>query len=193
METLKVRLLDNFPHDYVPLPGLEGFLEPAHEGDAGVDLYAAEDVVIPPGERRLVGTGIAIAVPPGLEAQVRPRSGNAAKLGLSIVNTPGTIDAGYRGEVKVILYNTNPVLSAAMLDQLYEVILSDEQADAGYRSQCWAKIKHDLDRNTIRVKAGDKIAQLVVAQFVRLPRDIVDDLDATSRGEGGFGSTGMGT
>jgi len=77
----------------------------AHEGDAGMDLYSNEDVTLLPGERALVGTGIRIALPNGFEAQVRPKSGLAAKHGITVLNTPGTIDAGYRGEVKVILIN----------------------------------------------------------------------------------------
>jgi len=77
----------------------------AHDGDAGVDLYSVEDFIINPKERLLVPTGIIIAVPRGYEAQVRPKSGLAVKHGISVVNTPGTIDSGYRGEVKVILVN----------------------------------------------------------------------------------------
>ncbi|MDR1851880.1 MAG: dUTP diphosphatase [Propionibacteriaceae bacterium] len=79
----------------------------AHEGDAGADLYSTTDVELAPGERRLVSTGIAIELPPGFAAFVHPRSGLAAREGLSIVNTPGTIDAGYRGEIKVCLWNTD--------------------------------------------------------------------------------------
>ncbi len=77
----------------------------AHEGDAGMDLYSTEEVLIKPGERRMVGTGIRIALPIGFEAQVRPKSGLALKHGLTVLNTPGTIDAGYRGEIGVILIN----------------------------------------------------------------------------------------
>lgn len=77
----------------------------AHAGDAGADLVTTEDVVIAPGERALVGTGIAIALPDGYAAFIHPRSGLAYRLGVSIVNTPGTIDAGYRGEIKVVLVN----------------------------------------------------------------------------------------
>jgi dUTP pyrophosphatase len=80
----------------------------AHDGDAGVDLYSAEDVELPPGQRALVSTGIAVAIPQGMVGLVHPRSGLAARLGLSIVNTPGTIDAGYRGEIKVSLINLDP-------------------------------------------------------------------------------------
>lgn len=80
----------------------------AHPGDAGVDLCTTEDVILDPGERVLVGTGIAVALPVGTVGLVHPRSGLAAKTGLSIVNTPGTIDAGYRGEIKVCLINHDP-------------------------------------------------------------------------------------
>jgi dUTP pyrophosphatase len=79
----------------------------AHDGDAGADLVTAEDVTLGPGERAVVGTGIGIALPPGYAAFVHPRSGLAAKHGLSIVNAPGTVDAGYRGEIKVVLVNTD--------------------------------------------------------------------------------------
>jgi dUTP pyrophosphatase len=77
----------------------------AHDGDAGVDLYSALDVVLAPGQRALVPTGIAVAIPHGMVGLVHPRSGLAARVGLSIVNSPGTIDAGYRGEIKVALIN----------------------------------------------------------------------------------------
>jgi len=87
----------------VPLPSY------AHPGDAGADLVTTIDVEIAPGRRVLVPTGIAIALPEGLAAFVHPRSGLALRLGLSIVNTPGTIDAGYRGEIKVLLVNHDPV------------------------------------------------------------------------------------
>lgn len=83
----------------LPLP------QRAHRGDAGADLYAAQDLTLAPGERALVGTGIAIALPLGTVGLVHPRSGLAAKHGLSVVNTPGTIDADYRGEIKVCLIN----------------------------------------------------------------------------------------
>jgi dUTP pyrophosphatase len=83
----------------VPLPSY------AQPGDAGADLVTTTDVVIPPGERAVVGTGIAVAIPDGYAAFVHPRSGLAARAGLSVVNTPGTIDAGYRGEIKVCLVN----------------------------------------------------------------------------------------
>ncbi len=80
----------------------------AHDGDAGVDLYSAVDVLLPPGERALVATGVAVAIPHGMVGLVHPRSGLANRVGLSIVNSPGTIDAGYRGEIKVALINLDP-------------------------------------------------------------------------------------
>ncbi|MGH3633954.1 dUTP diphosphatase [Mycobacterium sp.] len=82
----------------------------AHDGDAGVDLYSAEDVELAPGHRALVRTGIAVAIPSGMVGLVHPRSGLAARSGLSIVNSPGTIDAGYRGEIKVSLINLDPTV-----------------------------------------------------------------------------------
>jgi dUTP pyrophosphatase len=88
-------------HPDLPLPGY------AHPGDAGADLCAAEEVVLPPGGRATVGTGLAVAVPDGHAAFVHPRSGLAARHGITVVNAPGTVDAGYRGEVRVVLLNTD--------------------------------------------------------------------------------------
>ena len=88
-------------HPDLPLPAY------AHPGDAGADLCAAEDVVLPPGGRATVGTGLAVAVPAGHAAFVHPRSGLAARHGITVVNAPGTVDAGYRGEVRVVLLNTD--------------------------------------------------------------------------------------
>jgi len=89
-------------HPDLPLPAY------AHSGDAGADLCAAEDVLLPPGGRATVGTGLAVAVPDGHAAFVHPRSGLAARHGITVVNAPGTVDAGYRGEVRVVLLNTDP-------------------------------------------------------------------------------------
>ncbi|MFZ2178483.1 MAG: dUTP diphosphatase [Rhodococcus sp. (in: high G+C Gram-positive bacteria)] len=125
----------------------------AHHGDAGVDLFSTVDVTIDPGHRVLVGTGIAIALPIGTVGLIHPRSGLAAKSGLSVVNTPGTIDAGYRGEIKVCLIN------------------------------------HDLD-TPIEIRRGDRIAQLLVQRVELVSFVEVDSLDDTSRGNGGYGSSG---
>lgn len=130
----------------------------AHDGDAGVDLFSAHDVDLAPGQRALVGTGIAVAIPHGMVGLVHPRSGLAARVGLSIVNSPGTIDAGYRGEVKVSLINLDPA-------------------------------------TPITIRRGDRIAQLLV-QRVELPELVeVTSFDEagladTTRGEGGYGSSG---
>lgn len=95
MTTMRIKRLQ--PHAILPAY--------AHPGDAGLDLFSAVSVAIEPGESRLIATGIAIELPPGIEAQVRPRSGLALKHGVTVLNTPGTIDSGYRGEVGVILIN----------------------------------------------------------------------------------------
>jgi len=134
----------------VPIPAY------AHPGDAGADLVTAVDVELGPGERALVGTGIAIALPVGFAAFVHPRSGLAARSGLSIVNTPGTVDAGYRGEIKVCLINHDP-------------------------------------RETIRLRRGDRIAQLIVQRVERAVFDEVSELPGSARGDGGHGSTGVGS
>ncbi|NEW28409.1 dUTP diphosphatase [Nocardia cyriacigeorgica] len=125
----------------------------AHPGDAGVDLCTTEDVILEPGERVLVGTGIAVALPVGTVGLIHPRSGLAAKTGLSVVNTPGTVDAGYRGEIKVCLINHDP-------------------------------------RTRIELRRGDRIAQLLVQRVELVDFVEVDRLDETTRGAGGYGSSG---
>jgi dUTP pyrophosphatase len=132
----------------------DGALLPAkaHEDDAGYDLFACEDISIPAGESRLVPTGVALGLPPMAEAQIRPRSGLALHSQITVLNTPGTIDAGYRGEVGVILINHG--------------------------------------RQGFEVKKGMKMAQLVIGRILPTQLLEVDDLDATQRGSGGFGSTG---
>ena len=131
----------------LPLPSY------ARDDDAGADLRATTTVTLAPGERALVPTGVAVAIPTGYAGFLHPRSGLAARLGLSIINTPGTIDAGYRGEIQVPLIN------------------------------------HDRDE-TIVVRRGDRIAQLVVQPVTRVVFDVVDELPDSTRGAGGFGSTG---
>ncbi|MGV3712757.1 dUTP diphosphatase [Pseudolysinimonas sp.] len=128
----------------------------AHPGDAGADLHAAEDVVLGPGERATVGTGLRIALPNGCVGFVVPRSGLAMKHGITIVNSPGTVDAGYRGEIRVTLLNTDA-------------------------------------REPYSVKAGDRMAQLIVMELPRVRFVEVERLPGSERGEGGFGSTGYGT
>jgi len=122
---------------------------------AGMDLRAAlsEPVTLAPGERTLVPTGFRMALPEGYEAQIRPRSGLAWRHGITMLNAPGTIDADYRGEVKVLVIN------------------------------------HGAEPFVIR--HGDRIAQMVIAPFSRLEIGEASTLDATERGDGGFGSTGV--
>lgn len=156
-------------------------LAPAHDGDAGIDLVACEETTLAPGERRLVSAGIRIALPPGVEAQVRPRSGQALRQGLTVPNAPGTIDPGYRGPVKVILLNAAPsVTSADLVAETDPLSLSDRLAEG-------------LRRRSIRIERGERIAQLVFARFERPTLEIVERVSLeTGRGEGGFGSTGAG-
>jgi dUTP pyrophosphatase len=144
------------PVAVVVLPHGEGLPLPAYQtpGSAGADLRAAVPAALTlgPGERRVVPTGLAIALPTGYEAQIRPRSGLAVKHGVTVLNAPGTIDADYRGELQVPLIN------------------------------------HGAEPFTIA--RGDRIAQLVIAPVVQVAWDPVASLDATTRGEAGFGSTG---
>lgn len=140
-----------------PLPHFEGLSLPsfATASSAGVDLEAAVDapMTLQPGERALVPTGLSMALPQGFEAQIRPRSGLAYKNGVTVLNSPGTIDADYRGEVKVLLVN------------------------------------HGAEAFT--VERGMRIAQMVVAPYTQPAWNVVDSLDETARGDGGFGSTGV--
>ena len=142
--TLPVQRID----PQLPLPAY------AHAGDAGLDLRSAEDVTIPPFGRLLVRTGIALAIPEGYAGFVQPRSGLALDRGLSLANTPGLIDSHYRGEVKVIVVNLDPM-------------------------------------TPIDLRRGDKIAQLVVQPIAHCTLEVLETLDSTARGEGGFGSTGI--
>jgi dUTP pyrophosphatase len=175
--TVYVELLPEHPAFGNAGAALEA-LTPAHQGDAGIDLIACEDLSLAPGDRALVPAGLRIALPPGMEAQVRPRSGQALKRGLTIPNAPGTIDPGYRGPVKVILMNAAPALTAADLE-------------GGQEGSLQARLARGLRARTIRIERGERIAQLVFARFERPAIEIVERLSLeTGRGEGGFGSTG---
>ncbi|MBD2840705.1 dUTP diphosphatase [Erythrobacter rubeus] len=136
------------------LPHGEGLELPAYatSGSAGMDIVSAEDVTIDPGARHAVATGLSVAIPHGYEIQVRPRSGLAFKHGITVPNTPGTIDSDYRGELKVLLIN--------------------------HGAEAFA------------IARGDRVAQLVLAPVTQAAWNEVAELDATERGEGGFGSTG---
>jgi dUTP pyrophosphatase len=145
VEKLSIRIINKSNN---PLPAY------ATEGSSGMDLRASIDkeVILQPLERRLIPTGLFIELPVGYEAQVRPRSGLAIKNGITCLNTPGTIDADYRGEVKVILIN-----------------LSNEQQS---------------------INTGDRIAQMVIQKVEQVQFEVVDILNETERGEGGFGHSG---
>ena len=124
-----------------------------HEGDAGFDLYSIEEINLKPMQRALVRTGISISFDKGFEAQIRPKSGLAINHGITLLNTPGTIDAGYRGEIKVIIAN--------------------------------------LGEKEYLIEKGKKICQVVFNKIEEPEIEEVKELDTTTRGEGGFGSTGL--
>jgi len=141
----------------IPLKLIDPSIEPPqaqNRGDAGYDLRSSEDYKIEPGQRVLVSTGIALAIPVGYAGFVQPRSGLAIKNGIAVLNTPGLIDSGYRDEIKVILIN------------------------------------HD-EHETFVINKGDRIAQLVIQRYETIDWQIVEDLENSDRGTGGFGSTGV--
>ena len=142
--SLPIKKLD----ETIALPGY------AYEGDAGLDLAASENAVLQPFERKLIGTGLAIAIPEDYAGLVIPRSGLAVKHGISIVNAPGLIDSGYRGELKVVLVNLDK-------DEPFEI------------------------------KAGDRIAQLMLVKIPSVNLLQTEELPGSERGEGGFGSSGV--
>jgi len=150
----------------------------AKPGDAGFDLVAIEDVIIPPGESAKVRTGLAFALPPGYEIQVRPRSGVSDKTKLRISNSPGTIDSGYRGEVCVLIDNIATVPASA--DDWLQTKAIDGKVVFGTKAP----------EGTYLIRKGDRIAQGVLAAVPVAEFEEVDELDETERGAGGFGSTG---
>ena len=145
MIEIEIKLLE----EDLPMPRYQ------NEGDAGLDLPSRVDYVIEPGERAKIPTGIAVAIPRGYAGFVLPRSGLAARHGISLVNSPGLVDSGYRGEMAIIMINTD---------------------------------KHEA----FQIKRGDRIAQLVIQRVEEVKLIRRDRLDDTTRGEGGFGSTGLG-
>ncbi len=143
-----IKILKVKGYEDIPLPKYMSM------GAAGMDLYAAvdEDIILSPGKRAVISTGICVEISKGFEAQIRPRSGLAAKYGITLLNTPGTIDWDYRGEIKVIMIN-----------------LGDED---------------------FIISRGDRIAQMVINKIEVALVEEVEVLEVTSRGQGGFGSTG---
>lgn len=159
----------------------EGAILPtrANPTDAGLDLYAVEDVIIQPGETKVVKTGIAIKLPPNTVGDVRPRSGISAKTKLRVANAPGTIDEDYRGEIGIIFDNTRK--KSKEKDYTVETVnpgihvLTVEKENGG----------------SYIIRKGDKIAQLVITPILKPVVEEVETLDETERGAGGFGSTGV--
>ena len=143
MIEIQIKLLD----EDLPMPRYQ------HEGDAGLDLPSRIDFVLEPGQRATIPTGIAVAIPRGYAGFVLPRSGLASRHGIALVNSPGLVDAGYRGEMSIVMINTDK-------------------------------------REPFHIRRGDRIAQLVIQKVVEATTVKVNELDSTSRGEGGFGSTG---
>jgi dUTP pyrophosphatase len=151
----------------------------AHDGDAGVDLVSAEDIIVEPGDTKLVSTGLAFSIPPGFEMQVRPRSGITLRTKLRV--QLGTVDSGYVGEVKVIVDNTHN----------------------GYMGGTVKRYAMDLNGKPIRetagnaiygsylIRKGDRICQAVFSPVEAAHFYPVDDLDDSTRGSGGFGSSGV--
>lgn len=150
--------------------------EYAHAGDSGMDVYALDDYIIHPGETKLIPTGIKMAVPNGYEIQIRPKSGRALKTKMRVANTPGTIDASYRGELCVIIDNIEPPIK----DITYDF---DDNGRPIITS-----ILHGSD---MTIGKGEKFAQLVLMEVPKAVLFQVENLDDTERGEGGFGSTNL--
>ena len=144
MVEVKIKVLDKS----IPAPKY------AHIGDAGLDLYSAINCRLKPFERKKIPNGIKISIPEGYAGFVQPRSGLAIKHGIGLLNSPGLIDSGYRGEVCTIIINLD-------------------------------------SKNEFEIKKGDKICQLIIQKIENVNLKIVEKLDNTDRGEGGFGSTGL--
>lgn len=151
----------------------------AHISDSGLDLYAVEDITLKPGEKALIPTGIKVALPPGYELQVRPKSGRALKTELRVANTPGTIDQGYRDEIKVIMENIDPPIRSINISNW------DEDNDVVHFS--------DIEfGQSYTIGKGEKFAQLVLAETPKVSFYRVDSVaDIGEDRGGGFGSTGI--
>lgn len=157
----------------------------AHDDDSGFDLYAVEDVIIEPGATKIVPTGIAVKLPPGMEGQVRPKSGITIKTKLRV--QLGTVDNGYTGDVGVIVDNTKPHNEYVEPTNYLAYLINGERG----RADTVNGGKH-VNRGTYLIRKGDKIAQLVVQNLPKVkPEEIEGDLDETARGAGGYGSTGV--
>jgi dUTP pyrophosphatase len=187
-------------------PEGQSLLVRATEQSAGVELYATQDVILLPGEQAVIPTGLRMALPNDMEFQVRSKSGRSAKERLQVSNSPGTVDGDYRGEVGVIVQNCNPVLTLDDLSFILGMI----------RTYVWAQVDTDIanynalqmesdtrmvnnafydccpvEERTVTIKRGQKLAQGVFAYYASPQVVEVKELDETTRGEGGFGSTGL--
>lgn|SRR3989344_7695334 len=144
-EEVKIKIKKTHPDTIIP--------EYAHDGDSGMDVYSVEELIIPSGERRLVGSGLSFEIPEGYEIQIRPKSGLATNYGITNLNAPGTIDSNYRGEIKGILFNSG--------------------------------------KEAYPVKKHSKIFQIVLQKIPKMIIEEAKELNDTSRGNKGFGSTGL--
>ena len=149
----------------------------AHPTDSGFDLFADEVVVIEPGETAVVKTGIAIALPPNHEAQIRPKSGVTSKTDLRV--QLGTVDEAYRGEIGVIVDNVFSYMKESNVNYVFDIKVETLHCCEEYAF------------GTYVIQKGDKIAQMVIAPVAYPQISVVEELDATDRGENGFGSTGV--
>lgn len=155
----------------------------AHETDAGLDIYALEDVTIAPGETKLIPTGIKVAIPSGYELQVRPKSGRCLKTKLRVANTPGTIDSGYRDEIGVIIENVDPPIKNIDSEPIFD---SEGKLD-GF------KIKGIEYGSSYTIGKGEKFAQLVLNEISKVSFHEIDDVSNISNDgrNGGYGSSGL--
>jgi len=194
METQTVRIKKL--HDAAILPAYaHGPLE-----DAGMDLFAIEEVILSPGVPTAVRTGISIELPPGFEAQVRARGGLALKHGIQVVNGPGTCDPAYRGEIKVILvwggYEPNAINYLGVAVSCEEYVSEVLRYPNAWGELDPAQVNHNIEcsrrhHGRYRISPGQKIAQLVIARYIGVTwEESTEELTTTSRGAGGFGSTG---
>lgn len=150
--------------------------EYAHPDDSGMDVYAVDDYVIHPGETKLIPTGIKVAVPNGYEIQIRPKSGRALKTKMRIANSIGTVDAGFRGELQVIIENIEPPIKDITYD---------------FDDNGRPIITSILRGSDMTIEKGEKFAQLVLMEVPKAVLFQVENLDDTERGNGGFGSTNL--